>query len=191
MKTTTIALAAVLWCAVGAPARAAEIDEAKRTVLGLYLTATEAYEKWKADPDGVKIIDVRTPEEYLFIGHPAMAWNVPLQFLAYELDPDTKKPVMKPNPRFLDEVKRIIEPDDTILVTCRSGQRSGPAVNVLAEAGFKNVYSVVDGFEGDMVRDPESVFRGRRMKNGWRNSGLPWTYEADPDRAYLPGLPAE
>ena len=36
----------------------------------------EAYEKWLAEPDLVKIIDVRTPEEYLFVGHPAMAWNI-------------------------------------------------------------------------------------------------------------------
>jgi len=25
-----------------------------------------------------------------------------------------------------------------------------------------------------------------RMKNGWKNSGLPWTYEIDRDRMALP-----
>ena len=44
------------------------IPKGKQTVLGLYVTAKEAYEKWKAEPDKVKIIDVRTPEEYLFVG---------------------------------------------------------------------------------------------------------------------------
>ena len=49
------------------------LPESKRTVLGLYVTAKEAFEKWKADPSNVKILDVRTPEEYIFVGHPAMA----------------------------------------------------------------------------------------------------------------------
>jgi len=71
-----------------------------------------------------------------------------------------------------------------VLVTCRSGQRSGPAVNLLAEAGYRNAYSVVDGVEGDKVSDPENVFHGKRMKNGWKNSGLPWTYALDVERMY-------
>ena len=58
------------------------LHKAKQTVLGLYVTAKEAYEKWQADPEKVMIIDVRTPEEYLFVGHPTMAWNIPA------LDPD-------------------------------------------------------------------------------------------------------
>jgi hypothetical protein len=32
---------------------------------------------------------------------------------------------------------------------------------------------------------PESVFDGMRMKNGWRNSGLPWTYAIERDRMVL------
>ena len=126
-----------------------------------------------------------TPEEYVFVGHPAMAWNVPLKFLAYEWDAEKKKSVMKLNSDFVVQVKEIVKPTDTILVTCRSGQRSGPAVNLLAEAGFKNVYSVIDGVEGDKVKDPENIFHGKRMKNGWKNSGLPWTYDLDPKLMYL------
>ena len=34
------------------------------------------------------------------------------------------------------------------------------AVNLLAKAGFKNVYNIVDGMEGDAVKDPDSVFHG-------------------------------
>jgi hypothetical protein len=48
----------------------------KQTELGLYLTAKEAYDLWKTDPDEVMILDVRIPEEYLFVGHPAMAWMI-------------------------------------------------------------------------------------------------------------------
>ncbi len=36
------------------------IPKGKQTVLGLYVTAKEAYEKWKADAEKVKILDVRT-----------------------------------------------------------------------------------------------------------------------------------
>jgi hypothetical protein len=55
----------------------------------------------------------------------------------------------------------------------------------LAEAGIRNAYSVIDGVEGDKVKDPENVFHGKRMKNGWKNSGLPWTYTLDPQLMYL------
>ena len=41
---------------------------------------------WKADPDGVTIIDVRTPEEYIFVGHAPMARNIPLVFIKYQWD---------------------------------------------------------------------------------------------------------
>jgi rhodanese-related sulfurtransferase len=114
-----------------------------------------------------------------------MAANVPLKFIAYQWDAAKKKPVMTQNPNFVDQVREIVDPEDTILVTCRSGQRSGPAVNLLAEAGYRKVYSIVDGVEGDKVTDPESVFVGQRMKNGWKNSGLPWTYSLDPELIYL------
>ena len=85
----------------------AELPDAKKTVLGLYITSKEAYEEWKVDPDRVKIIDVRTPEEYIFVG-----------------------------------------------------------------------------VEGDKVKDPENVFCGKRMKNGWKNSA-PWVYGFDPEKIIL------
>ena len=36
-------------------------------------------------------------------------------------------------------------------------------VAVLAAAGFKNVYNIVDGVEGDLVNDPDSPFDGKRI----------------------------
>ena len=60
------------------------------------------------------------------------------------------------------------------------------AVNLLAEAGFKNAYNIIDGMEGDLVEDPDSMFVGKRMKNGWKNAGVPWTYDVDPDLVRLP-----
>jgi rhodanese-related sulfurtransferase len=64
---------------------------------------------------------------------------------------------------------------------CATGGRAAMAVNLLAEAGFKQVYNIINGFEGDRVNDPSSVYHGKHMRNGWKNNGLPWTYEFDPD----------
>jgi len=158
----------------------------KQTTLGLYLTAREAHAKWQSAPEKVIVLDVRTPEEYLFIGHAEMAWNIPLAAQSYEWDAAKKQFPMRPLPDFVARAQKIAEPGDTLLVMCRSGGRSAMAVNKLAEAGFKNVYNITDGFEGDAVKNPDSVFDGQRLVNGWKNSGLPWTYKIDPERMVLP-----
>ncbi len=162
------------------------LPKSKQTVLGLYLTAKEAFSKWHVDSDKVVVLDVRTPEEYIFVGHTPMGRNIPVRVLNQELTAKQKRPVMEPNPDFVSQVKRDYQVGDTILVMCRSGGRSAMAVNLLAEAGFKNVYNVTDGFEGDSVKDPQSYFNGKRAKNGWKNSGAPWTYELAPNLMYQP-----
>ena len=164
----------------------APLPKAKETVLGLYLTSKEAFEKWKAEPEKVKLLDVRTPEEYLFLGSPTMAWRIPVAVQSYEWDTGKKQFPIAPLPDFASRVKSIAATGDTLLVMCRSGGRSAIAVNLLAQAGFRNVFNVVDGFEGDKVEDPESVFHGARMRNGWKNSGCPWTYHVTPERMVLP-----
>ena len=55
------------------------LAQARLTSLGLYVTAREAYDMWQADPERVRILDVRTPEEYVFVGHAPMAWNIPVR----------------------------------------------------------------------------------------------------------------
>ena len=161
-----------------------DLPQGKRTELKLYVTAAEAYEMWKADPESVKIIDVRTPEEFAFVGHPEMAWNIPLAFVSYERTAGQTNHSVHPNPDFVDEVKGMAEPDDTLLVTCRSGGRGAMAVNRLAAAGFTKAFNIVDGIEGDKVDDPGSIFHGKRMRNGWKNSA-PWVYGYDPERVIL------
>lgn len=158
----------------------------KQTTLGLYVTARQAYEEWKAAPEKVLVVDVRTPEEFLFVGHADMAWNIPVAAQSYQWDADKKQFPMKPLPDFVARVQKVAKPDATLLVMCRSGGRSAIAVNQLAQAGFKHVYQITDGMEGDAVKDPDSVYRGQRLVNGWKNSGLPWTYHADPARMILP-----
>ena len=89
-------------------------------------------------------------------------------------------------PERAEAATEIARLDDTLLVMCRSGGRSAVAVNRLAKAGFENVYNVTDGMVGDVVMSPESVFLGQRLVDGWKNSGLPWTYDVDPGRMLLP-----
>jgi rhodanese-related sulfurtransferase len=165
---------------------AEQLPAGKQTSLGLYVTSKEAYDKWKAAPDSVTIIDVRTPEEYLFIGHANMAVNIPIAAQSYEWDADKQQFPMVPLADFVARVQKVADPQDTLLVMCRSGGRSAMAVNSLAKAGFKNVYNITDGFEGDHVKDPNSVYNGKRMVNGWKNSGVPWTYSTDPEQMVLP-----
>ena len=44
-------------------------------------------------------------------------------------------------------------------------------MGVLRRSRYTKVYSVVDGFEGDLSAE------GRRDVNGWRKAGLPWSYK--------------
>jgi rhodanese-related sulfurtransferase len=164
-----------------------DLPQAKQTVLGLYLTAREAWQRCLAEPAQVKLIDVRTPEELLFVGHAPLAWNVPAFAQVYEWDAGKGKFPMTYHPDFVARVRSVAGPGDTLLVMCRSGGRSALAANLLAQAGFTEVFNVVDGMEGDTVSDPGSAFHGQRLRNGWKNSGCPWTYGLTPERLLLPG----
>jgi rhodanese-related sulfurtransferase len=157
-----------------------QVPKKKETSVGLYVTSIEAYEMWKSRPEQISILDVRTPEEYIFVGHPEMARNIPLLFVKHQWNADRKEPVVEPNPDFINQVNGMYAPTDTLLVLCRSGGRSAIAVNQMAKAGFVNTYNIIDGMEGDKVDDPGNVYYGKRMRNGWKNSGLPWTYDINP-----------
>ena len=163
---------------------ASKLPKAKQTTLGLYVTAAQAYEMWKAAPGTVKVIDVRTPEEFAFVGHPEMAWNIPIAFLTYENKGGKFVYGHKVNADFVAQVRGLAKPGDVLLLTCRSGGRGAMAVNALAAAGFTKAYNIVDGIEGDLVQDPDSVHNGKRMKNGWKNSA-PWGYTIDPEKIIL------
>ncbi len=156
-----------------------QIPESKQTVLGLYVTSAEAYEKYKAAPDKVKLLDVRTPEEFIFVGHPEMAACIPLGFQSYRWDEQNGYYDLEVNPHFVPQVRERFDPDETLMLLCRSGGRSAMAVNILAQAGYTDAWNIIDGMEGDLVD-------GKRTQNGWKNANLPWTYEVDPQRMCLP-----
>ena len=153
-----------------------DIPDGKRTSLELYVSSVQAYNMWLADSLNVKILDVRTLEEYIFVGHADMAVNINLATQSYKWDEEKGMFAIEPNPDFIDLVKSWAKKDDIILVMCRSGGRSAMAVNLMAQNGFINVYNIINGMEGDMVNDKKSVFYKKRMKNGWKNAGNPWTY---------------
>lgn len=180
------ALALCLGLAAAALAADPPQDQRKHTKLGKYATAVEAYEMWRAAPDKVFIVDVRTPEEYDFLGHPAMAPNVPSMLWAGKYDAQKKAFPLAANPRFMEAMKQRFKPGDTLLLICRSGHRSATAANMLAEAGFTSVYSVVDGYEGDKIADKSSPNFDKRLKDGWRNSKNPWTTDLDDKLVYSP-----
>lgn len=169
-----------------------DVPISNQTTLGFYVTPYEAYAMWKADSERVKILDVRTFEEYVFVGHAEMAYNIPFVFPKFERPDSNVTPALtagrippgcsgQMNPDFVSSVKELFDFTDTILVICSTGGRGAMAVNVLAQADFANVYNIINGFEGSIVDDPGSVYNGKHMRNGWKNDGLPWGYSFNPD----------
>jgi rhodanese-related sulfurtransferase len=181
--------AASLAFAIGSTSiAAAEVPDAKRTTLGLYMTATEAAKIVEDDAAQVLFIDVRTPGEVMFVGAPTSTdSNVPFVDLKSptEWDEKNNRFLLIPNATFAADVEASLKAkkltkDSKVIVMCRSGDRSGKAVDALAKAGFTNAWTVLDGFEGDMSKE------GRRDVNGWRIVGLPWTYKLD--KSKLPAV---
>ncbi|UCV21182.1 rhodanese-like domain-containing protein [Ferribacterium limneticum] len=105
------------------------------------------------------LIDVRTAEERKFVGHVPetkhVAWMTGLS--------------LSRNPRFVKELESKAGKDEVVLLLCRSGKRSAAAAEAAAKGGFKNVFNILEGFEGDL---DEQQRRG--AFNGWRSAGLPW-----------------
>lgn len=54
---------------------------------GPYVTAREAYEMWQKDPEKIKILACRFPEEYALVGQASMAGNIPCVFITYKIEP--------------------------------------------------------------------------------------------------------
>lgn len=192
MKRVVPIIASVMFVLGATSAFAADApkNEKKQTTLGLYLTAAEAFEA-KSRNANVLFIDVRTRGEVAFLGMPTVAdANVPYMELTDIADWDEKKASFKlePNSAFLERVERLVKAKgltkaSNIIIMCRSGERSANAANLLAKAGYTSVYSVVDGYEGDMAKDGPNA--GRRAVNGWKNAGLPWSYHLERDKMYF------
>ncbi len=164
-----------------------DIPEYKQTSAGLYITSSEAFDEIQSEGKEILFLDVRTRSEIAVVGMPTAAdANVPYMFMAEPMtwNDDWGSFKMTKNQNFLNAVKQRLEEkglskDDKIFLMCRSGGRSASAVDLLTKAGFTNVYSVVDGYEGDTAKN------GKRILNGWKNSDLPWSYKLDKKKMYL------
>lgn len=190
MKKTFVALATATALMFSSASFAVELAKKKQTPQGLYLTATEAYDFIQTNSKDVVFIDVRTRAEVDFLGMPTLAdANIPYMLSGDWGEWDDKKKTFKlaPNSSFLPSVEKLLaarglDKESKIVVMCRSGSRSAKAANLLAEAGYNNVYSITDGFEGDKAK--EGPHKGQRVVNGWKNANLPWTYKLDKGKMY-------
>ena len=187
MKFQNTLLLIVSYCCLSTLVLAAEVpvNKIKVTTQGLYLTAIEANEMLQKD-NGIVFIDVRTQAELAFLGMAGgVDANIPYMLLDDLDEWDNKKHNFKlsPNSNFLPFFNDYIESKglnkhSSIILICRSGNRSAGAANLLAKVGYTQVYSVVDGFEGDKDAN------GHRTVNGWKNAQLPWSYHLDEEKMY-------
>lgn len=187
MAYTTLTAALFTSSVMSAPAPS---DPKKHTPQGLYIDAKETAAMMKKDPK-VILVDVRTPEEWQFVGHTRMAQiMVPsVQFDYSKMD--EKKPRYKSiiNDHFISELEEKAadlgaDEESTYILMCRSGAtRAQPAAKMMHQYGYKNVYIMTDGFEGSKTKEGEK--KGFRLEDGWKNSGQPWTYNLDEKQAYF------
>ena len=171
----------------------AMVPEAKRTRLALYLSAREAWERMQQAPAKVLFLDVRTRAEAMYVGMPtavdALVPYMEHQEIMSDWDERRHMYLLLPNSDFVQEaVARLqakgLTRSDPVILICRSGDRSARAADLLAGAGFTQVYSVVEGFEGDLAKSGPRV--GQRVVNGWKNADLPWSYQLDKAKMYFP-----
>jgi len=125
----------------------------------------QAHAQIAADPLAV-LIDVRSRMEFDYVGHPIGALHVPWK----------EFPEWRVNTGFVDAVRELLGADGgvasvdrPVYLLCRSGARSLAAGEELVRRGFRRVYNIEEGFEGE--KDAENH---RSTISGWRFRGLPW-----------------
>jgi len=163
-------------------------NKKKITPQGLYVTPQEAHDMKTKEGDKVLFIDVRTPEELVFVGHPDVVdYDIPLKRVDYTKIVEKKKGdkvkikfAGHKNDKFVEQVEAAVkekglDKNAKIIVMCRSGHRSAAAAKLLDKAGYKNVYTLDQGFEGDKDKQKH------RTVNGWKNAGLPYNYKVSKD----------
>jgi rhodanese-related sulfurtransferase len=120
------------------------------------VTPKEAFELMQA---GAALVDVRTRAEVYWVGR--VPGSVFVEWNSY--------PEAVRNPLFLEQLAESVPRDTPIVFLCRSGNRSHFAAAVATQAGWRECYNILEGFEGD--RDAREH---RSSINGWRVAGLPW-----------------
>jgi rhodanese-related sulfurtransferase len=166
-----------------------KVPEEQRSKLALYVLPKQAPAFIKSQNGKILFLDVRTRAEAQFLG---MAEGVDalvpyVEFQEFMTDWDESRGFYKLEPfsDFAPEVERRMKTkglgkNDTILLICRAGERSSRAADLLQSLGYTRVYTVVNGLEGELSA------KGRRDVNGWKNDGLPWSYDLDRKKMYFP-----
>jgi rhodanese-related sulfurtransferase len=175
------------------------VKEKWHTPFDLYLSAREAYEMTSSKPDGVLFIDVRTRPEVHYIGiADQIDANIPYRFDS--IDWRTKSDGIRGsfskhrNPDFAAAVENALgskglDKTSPVIIMCTSGSRAPYAARVLHEAGFEKVYTQVEGFEGIKAKSGEH--KGKRVVAGWKNEGLPWSYDLIASKMYFNFAPKQ
>ncbi len=133
----------------------ATLPKEKITKLGLYIEARDVPEFLKKyGKEKVLFLDLRTPEELLFVGMPeGIDGNVPFGIMHYDQWDEKKSTyVRNPNLDFLANFEsramdKGTEKNDPILLICRSDDRSALGADFLARHGYTNVWSVVEALK--------------------------------------------
>lgn len=167
-----------------------KVPEPKRFAEAHYLTPQEVYDIKTKEGNNVLLVDIRTPYELQFVGSmPIMDGNIPYITYDYSGWDDKKKEYKRNfNSGFVGQVEDLMQKlgmsgakDTKIILSCRSGDRSARAAELMAKSGYTNVWSAIEGFEGDKAKDGDT--KGKRTVNGWKNAGLPWTYDLEKSKA--------
>ena len=106
----------------------------------------------------IVILDVRTNDELNSVGK-INAEDLGSKTYHVVVSPDLGN-WQSPDPNFVENVKKQIDKDIPILISCAAGGRSLIAANLLEQEGY-TAMNLSDGFSGN-GQDP-----------GWKKAGLP------------------
>ena len=172
----------------GVAVQADDLPKKKQTKLGLYVTAAEAADMLSKEE--ILFVDIRSRAEVKFLGIPKQVdVHIPYMVMPMMASFNAKKGTydLEINPNFLTDFQSYAEEhgvtsETPIILMCRSGSRSARASDLLADSGYTQVFSLVDGYEGDKLKAGPG--EGQRLVNGWRNAGLEWSYKETPEQVY-------
>jgi len=169
------------------------------------IMSIEAYDMLNTVPD-TYLIDVRTREEYQYVGHPVNAYLFPYMLFSDRLEKVGEKYEYRTarNKDFVAEITKAFKKTDNLLILSRDGSTSALGAKELTAAGFKNVFDITDGFEGADFPTFDDENRNKyyrqlakrnkiegyqqRRHYGWQWWGLPWTYDIDTKYIYPPDV---
>ncbi len=175
----------------GMAADKSEVKAKWHTPFDLYLTPQEAHDMKQQQGNAIAFIDVRTRGEVKYIGlATGIDGHIPVRFMHEDYAWSDKSSTYRTqlNSDFVEDVNRLMASmglgrQSPIILMCQSGSRVPKAARLLHEAGYAEVYTQYQGFEG--VKATSGKDKGKRVVNGWKNADLPWGYQLDKSQMYF------